>query len=67
MKLSSQNANRLINKFDEACQNLAFKGAAHPEEWEEIEQAHKRARDKLFTFITHCLLIPSETDSAKRD
>ncbi len=41
----------LIRSHVDARIELAFKGAAHPDEWEFIEQSAKEASDKLFSFI----------------
>ncbi len=36
-----------ITRFDHAAQDYAFKGSAHPDEWEEIELTYAQARAKL--------------------
>ncbi len=42
---------RLIRSHVNARIELAFKGAAHPDDWEYIEQSAKEASNKLFSFI----------------
>lgn len=42
---------RRINRFENACKALAFVGAAHPDEHEEIEAEHKAARTALWNYI----------------
>ena len=36
-----------ITRFDKACHEMAWKGAAHPEEHAAIEREHAAARDNL--------------------
>lgn len=36
-----------VTRFQKAVDALAFKGAAHPDDWEEIEQRHTKARINL--------------------
>jgi len=64
MKISTKNANRLINRFDAAAQDFAFKGAAHPDDWEDIEKRYKRERERLFKFMCDCII---ELGDDKRD
>lgn len=51
MKLSTSNAKRLLKRFDKAAQEYAFKGAAHPDDWEEITQRYEKAKAKLLEFM----------------
>jgi len=44
-----------LNKFDEAAQQLAFKGAAMPEERHAIVHQHQQAREKLEIVIQKAL------------
>lgn len=50
-ELNKEKLKRLIRRHTKAQIELAFKGAAHPEDWEYIEQDAKEARDKLFSYI----------------
>ena len=64
MKISTQNANRLINRFDAAAQDFAWKGAAHPDDWQKIEERYARERKRLFKFVCDCII---ELGDDKRD
>ena len=54
-KLSSYTY-RLIREFEEATRDHAFKGAQHPDEWDEIEERLERKRAAL---IAHIKRLPS--------
>lgn len=41
----------LIRKHTEAQINLAFKGSTYPDEWDDIEDAAKKAKRDLNKFI----------------
>lgn len=36
-----------VTRFDNAAQNYAFMGAAHPEQWAEIERSYLTAKARL--------------------
>ena len=38
---------RAINRFDTACQELAFKGSYHPNDWDGVEAEYAHARRLL--------------------
>lgn len=38
---------RLITLFDKACQDYAFKGSMHPDDWDGIDEAYQSARQSL--------------------
>lgn len=42
---------RLINKFDAAAREHAFKGAAHPDDRAEIEEEYVKARENLREYM----------------
>lgn len=42
---------RAINRFESACRNHAFRGAAHPDDWSVIEDQYWKARDNLVRVI----------------
>lgn len=49
-------ATRLMNAFDYACQEMAFKGSQHPDDWDSIEARYHKAREKMFI----ALLVDNE-------
>lgn len=67
MRISTSNANRLINKFEEAVRADEFKGAAHPDDQDAIEKKYKDARKKLFKFFIDCVVMPESTSFANVD
>jgi len=46
---------RAVNRLENAAQNYAFKGAAHPDDWAAITQSYEDARATLFATITRSL------------
>lgn len=51
MKLSTSNARRLLKRFDEAAQEFAFVGAAHPDDAQGIIDKYDKAKAKLLEFM----------------
>ncbi len=50
MKISIQNAKRLITRFDNAVREHAFMGSKHPDDHAEIQYNYELARKALSTF-----------------
>ena len=51
MKNKKKTITYWVNRFDRACQNLAFIGTAHPSEREDIKNEYQYSRYKLFAII----------------
>ena len=58
MRITTQNAHRLINKFEETVRADEFKGAAHPDDQDDIERRYKKAKKKLLEFVISCIIVP---------
>lgn len=56
---------RAITSFDETCQNYAFKGAAHPDSWDDIESDYILARRKIEKVIGEELGVDFRSPNAK--
>lgn len=50
-----QDIRRAISRFEKEVRNHAFKGTAHPSEYEEIEIAYLQAKDGLIRVINRHL------------
>lgn len=50
-KKEKEKLKRLIRRHVRAQVDLAFKGTAHPDDWEAIEDEASEASKKLFDFI----------------
>ena len=61
MRVPSQ-ISRAINRFDTACQDRAFVGAAHPDDMPGIEQEYEHARDLLEQTISRALTKAKQND-----
>ena len=48
---ASRAAQRRVKKLIGASSAYAFKGAGHPDSWDEIEEDYENARDGLLQFI----------------
>jgi hypothetical protein len=44
-------ARRWVRAFDTAAQNYAFKGGAHPDEWDAIEYDYQESKKQLYRAI----------------
>ena len=50
-KRGRASAAAIVRHFDEAAQDYAFKGAAHPDDWDEIEQRYLIAKERLIQHL----------------
>ena len=38
---------KVVQRFDEACKDMAFKGSYHPDDWAGVENEYEAARKAL--------------------
>lgn len=53
-----------ITRFDNAAQNYAFKGSAHPDEWQDIENTYIKARERLERLIAETIAMTAAKGKA---
>ena len=49
--MTRRRAAAIVRAFDEAAQSYAFKGAAHPDDWDAITARYQSARQRLINHL----------------
>lgn len=59
MRLSSTNAHRLIQKFEDAVREHEMKGSLSEEDQRAVESEYQHSKKRLTKFVMDCIVAPS--------